>query len=99
MCQQWRVGGGPGLRSYLSYEIVELLLGLESLDLLVYSLVFLQLLQVCPTTVEVRTGRDTNTPSGLHHSYYSKGVQECLQQRLLKTECFLKAADVSMCDV
>lgn len=42
-------------QAHLSYEAVELLLGLEPLDLLVDSLVFLQLLQICPATVEVRT--------------------------------------------
>ena len=43
------------VRAYLSYEAVELLLGPKPLDLLVYSLVLLQLLQICPATVEIRT--------------------------------------------
>lgn len=42
------------LRSDLSDEAVELLLGLEPLDFLVDSFVLLELLQVGPATVEVR---------------------------------------------
>lgn len=41
---------------HLSDKVVELLLGFEPLDLLVYPLVLLQLLQIGPATVEVRTG-------------------------------------------
>lgn len=45
--------------SYLGDEAVKLLLSPEPLDLLVYSLVLLQLLQVRPATVKVRTETKT----------------------------------------
>jgi len=59
-------GSGWSLGSHLCDEAVELLLGPEPLDLLVDPLVLLQLLQVCPATVQVRT--DTHTHSVSFHS-------------------------------
>lgn len=49
--------------SDLSDEAVELLLGLEPLDFLVDSFVLLELLQVRPATVEVRTETRRQTES------------------------------------
>lgn len=49
--------------SDLSDEAVELLLGLEPLDFLVDSFVLLELLQVRPATVEVRTETKRQTES------------------------------------
>lgn len=42
-----------GFGSYLCNKVVELLLGLIPLDLLMYSLVLFQFLQVGPATMEI----------------------------------------------
>lgn len=52
------------LQSDLSDEAVELLLRLEPLDFLVDSFVLLQLLQVGPATVQVRTETKMHNQQG-----------------------------------
>lgn len=49
---------------HLGDEAVELLLGLEPLDFLVDPLVFLQLLQISPATVEIRTEAGKESVNG-----------------------------------